>query len=436
MSITRTVPSAVMEWVNWSGSQRCTPARFVAPRARARSSRRPIVEGPAPVRVAGAGHSFSGGVATEGTLISLDHLARVLDADAATRPRPRRGRHPPAGSSRASCTRAGWRCPTSATSTPSRSPARSPPARTAPARASRTSPAQVESVELILADGSERTIGDGDELRAARVSLGALGVIAAVTIRCVPAFRLRIVDRPEPLDDGPRRACRSAPTRTTTSSSGRSRTRTSALVRTLDETERSAARPGRARAYASDVLMDNHAFRAVSEVAKRFPSQIPRLNRFMSAVASQRERVDWSYGIFASAAARALRGDGVRAPARARGRGRARRQGRARAPPGELPDRVALQRRRRRAALTRARAASRRSSPCTCSARWPTRRRSATSRRRWASSAGARTGASARSSPRPSSRRATRAGTPSRPSASELDPEGRFANAWVRNVLG
>jgi len=46
--------------------------------------------------------------------------------------------------------------------------------------------------------------------------------------------------------------------------------------------------------------MDNHAFRAVNEVARRFPGTIPRLNRFASAVASQRERVDWSYGIFAS----------------------------------------------------------------------------------------------------------------------------------------
>ena len=39
--------------------------------------------------------------------------------------------------------------------------------------------------------------------RAARRAgrLGALGVIAAVTLRCVPAFRLRNIDRPEPLED-------------------------------------------------------------------------------------------------------------------------------------------------------------------------------------------------------------------------------------------
>ena len=60
--------------------------------------------------------------------------------------------------------------------------------------------------------------------------------------------------------------------------------------------------------------MDNHAFRALNEVARRFPGTIPRLNRFASAVASQRERVDWSYAHLRLRAARALRGDGVRVP--------------------------------------------------------------------------------------------------------------------------
>ena len=67
-----------------------------------------------------------------------------------------------------------------------------------------------------------------------------------------------------------------------------------------ERTEDPPRRPGKLSAYTSDILLDNHAFRAVNEVARRFPSTIPRLNRFASAVASQRERVDWSYAIFAS----------------------------------------------------------------------------------------------------------------------------------------
>src|SRR3954451_23545744 len=81
MSITRTVPSAGMEWVNWPGSQRAQPGRFAMPRSR-EELRRAIIEGPAPIRAAGAGRSVRGGGSTEGALISLAHLHRVLAADA------------------------------------------------------------------------------------------------------------------------------------------------------------------------------------------------------------------------------------------------------------------------------------------------------------------------------------------------------------------
>ena len=286
-----------MEWVNWSGSQRAQPERFVAPRSRAELARA-IVDGPAPIRVAGAGHSFSGGVPTPGTLISLDNLARVLDADhetglvrveagirlkALSRELHARGlAMPNLGDIDAQSLAGALATGTHGTGT--RFPNLS---------------GLLASVELILADGSELTLDGGDELLAARVSLGALGVIVAVTIRCVPAFRLRNTDHPEALDDVLDALQERADAHDhfefwTFPHAG------IALTRTHDRTEDPPRRPGRARAYTSDVLLDNHAFRAVNEVARRFPGTIPRLNRFASAVASQRERIDWSYAIFAS----------------------------------------------------------------------------------------------------------------------------------------
>jgi len=286
-----------MEWVNWSGSQRCAPARRVTPNTRAELAQA-IVDGPAPIRVTGAGHSFSAGAVTDGTLISLDHLARVLDADATTglvrveagirlkelsRELHARGlAMANLGDIDAQSLAGALATGTHGTGT--RFPNLS---------------GQVESIELILADGSERTIDGGDELLAARVSLGALGVIAAVTIRCVPAFRLRNVDRPEPLDavlsDLQARADAHDHFEFWTFPHA-----DVALTRMHERTEEPPNRPGRARAFTSDILLDNHAFRAINEVARRFPSAIPRLNRFASAVASSRERVDWSYAIFAS----------------------------------------------------------------------------------------------------------------------------------------
>ncbi|EXG79878.1 D-arabinono-1,4-lactone oxidase [Cryptosporangium arvum] len=63
---------------------------------------------------------------------------------------------------------------------------------------------QVRGLTLVLADGSivdcdaER---DPDLFEAARLGLGAIGVIAAVTLQCEPAFLLHAVERPVPLDE-------------------------------------------------------------------------------------------------------------------------------------------------------------------------------------------------------------------------------------------
>ncbi|MDP9074875.1 MAG: FAD-binding protein [Actinomycetota bacterium] len=64
--------------------------------------------------------------------------------------------------------------------------------------------AQVLGLELIVADGSTLSCSTDHEpeiFDAARVSLGALGVISTVTVRCVPGFNLRSETRRLPLHD-------------------------------------------------------------------------------------------------------------------------------------------------------------------------------------------------------------------------------------------
>src|SRR5215212_276849 len=69
-------------WSNWSRGQSCAPAEQLRPGTSAEVAQA-VARGRA-VRVAGAGHSFSGGVPTDGTLISLERLDRVLDIDRAS----------------------------------------------------------------------------------------------------------------------------------------------------------------------------------------------------------------------------------------------------------------------------------------------------------------------------------------------------------------
>ena len=85
--------------------------------------------------------------------------------------------------------------------------------------------AQVTAVRLVTASGEAVDLRAGDDLLAGRVSLGALGAISTVTLRCVPAFTIHRVDEPRPLDDVLARLRRARRCATIISSCSCSRTR-------------------------------------------------------------------------------------------------------------------------------------------------------------------------------------------------------------------
>lgn len=67
-------------WRNWSGAQRCIPAARVAPANEAELAEL-LHKARGTVRAVGAGHSFSPLVPTDGTLVSLDRMAGMLSHD-------------------------------------------------------------------------------------------------------------------------------------------------------------------------------------------------------------------------------------------------------------------------------------------------------------------------------------------------------------------
>ncbi|CAA9475757.1 MAG: Oxidoreductase, FAD-binding [uncultured Solirubrobacteraceae bacterium] len=289
-------------WSNWSGGQSCVPAVLERPGSRAQVADavgRAAAAGRR-VRVAGAGHSFSDLVVTEGALLSLDRLGGVLDADPATGlVRVEAGitlrrlnaaldglglalenlgdidAQALAGALATATHGTGGRLPNLS--------------------------AQVEGIELVLADGSERTLtaADGDLLRAARVSLGALGAVVAVTLRCVPAFRLHAVDAPAPLaavlEDLDARVDADDHFELWTFPHS-----PVAITRTNNHTDAPARPPSRARAWVDEVLLENHALSALNRAGRRVPRAIPALNRLAGRATSRRERVDVSHRIFAT----------------------------------------------------------------------------------------------------------------------------------------
>jgi L-gulonolactone oxidase len=123
--------------------------------------------------------------------------------------------------------------------------------------------------------------------------------VVAVTLRCVPAFRLHAVDQPRPHEEV------LSALDTTVESNDHFELFTFphsplALTRTNNRTDAPATPRRPRREWLQDVALDNHAFGLVNRVARRVPRAIPALNRFAGRSASRRERVAESFDVFAS----------------------------------------------------------------------------------------------------------------------------------------
>ena len=252
--------------------------------------------------MAGNGHSFSPIALTDGTLITLEQMTRVLDVDRAT------GQVRVEGGAtihalNETLARNGLAFENLGDIDVQAIAGAIATATHGTGGRLRNLSAQVVSLELVLADGSELIVaaddGDADAFRAARVAIGSLGVIAAVTLQAVPAFTLRGVDRPEPLPE----VLDSLEERVeqadhfeffTFPHTGIALTRTNTRV---DEPPQPRSR---GRAWAEDIALTNGAFGAFVRVGRARPRWIPAINRAVTRAAGSREVVDRSDRIFAS----------------------------------------------------------------------------------------------------------------------------------------
>jgi FAD-linked oxidoreductase len=291
------------QWRNWTGDQRCTPATRERPRSDEELSAALVRAGSrgSRVRAVGAGHSFSEIACSEDTLLSLEQMSGVLDVDAASgHVRVQAGITINALSRQLDAHGLAMEN-LGDIDVQSIAGAISTATHGTGARLRNIS-SQVAALKLVLGDGSTLKC-DGerepDVFRAARVGLGALGVVAEVTLRCVPAFTLRGIDEPAPLQQTLERFEQLA--------LGNDHFEffvfpyaDVALTRTNNRTDDPARPRGRVAAYANEVLLTNHAFGAFCRIARRMPGAIPQINRLVTRLAGRSERVERSASIFAS----------------------------------------------------------------------------------------------------------------------------------------
>jgi L-gulonolactone oxidase len=190
---------------NWARTDECRPRHYHQPRTEAEVVaivRRAAAERRR-VRVVGAGHSWNDIACTDDHLVNLDRLERLISVDK-SRSRVR--------------VEAGIRLKNLIARLDERGLALSnlgsiTEQSIAGAISTGTHGSgalfgnlatQVIALRLVTADGNVRDLSatqDPDLFAAARVSLGCLGIVVAVTLQCEPAFDLEETSRAVPFDD-------------------------------------------------------------------------------------------------------------------------------------------------------------------------------------------------------------------------------------------
>lgn len=290
-------------WHNWAGNVTARPARIVAPSSTgelAEVVRRAAEEG-LKVKAVGTGHSFTTTAATDGLLIRPDRMAgvRELNREAGTvtvaAGTPLRQLNETLAAHGLSLVNMGdimEQTVAGATATGTHGTGRD----------SASIAAQIKGLELVTADGSvlRCSAEENPEIfAAARIGIGALGVVSEITFGVEPEFLLTAREEPMPFD----RVMADFEQLVAENEhfefywfphTGNCNTKRN------NRSTGPAAPVGRVSGWVDDELLSNGIFQVACSVGRAVPATIPGIAKISSRALSARTYTDIPYKVFTS----------------------------------------------------------------------------------------------------------------------------------------
>lgn len=289
-------------WKNWSGYVESPRTPVLTPDSSAALAAvlADAARGGKPVRMVGAGHSFSPLVASDGVIVSLDKLQGILGVDTAT------------GIGRV---HAGTRLYALGAALAERGLAMENLGdinvqSVAGATSTGTHgtglgfgniATQIAALKFVTADGREMAASpdeNPDLFAGGRIGLGSLGALTELSLRLVPAFRLKLERGRMDLEDCLAQADALVAANRQFEFYWLPHTET-VLTKKWNVTDAPVDEVGFGR-WVSDVLLENVAFGALCKVGKAVPSLCPPLSRFCASLVSASEQVDASWSMLST----------------------------------------------------------------------------------------------------------------------------------------
>src|SRR4051794_1079918 len=282
-------------WANWSGAQTCRPREELHPGSEAEVAEI-VRRGRGPIRVAGAGHSFTDIVLTDGVLLHLDRLAALNGVEGEV---ARVGAGMTLHALGPALAARGLALENQGDIDAQTVAGALATGTHGTGERYRNLSANVVGMRLVDGRGDVVELTDPEDLRAARVSVGALGVVTEVALRCVPLFGLKRVDERRPLAEVLATLDELVGSHDHLEFFAFPHTDTVILRRTTRVAPDVAATP-RWRAYLEEELLENGVLGLACRIGRRAPRQIPRINRTLMRLAAGAERSDVAHRVYAS----------------------------------------------------------------------------------------------------------------------------------------
>ncbi|HEX2904131.1 MAG TPA: D-arabinono-1,4-lactone oxidase [Jatrophihabitans sp.] len=291
-------------WQNWSGTVTANPARIVSPRSAEEVADEVAraIEDNLSVKAIGSGHSFTDIGATHGVLIDPTRFTGIISADRNT------GLVTvAAGTTLRELNIALWKMGLALTNLGDIDVQTIAGAISTgthgTGRAFGGLATQVRGLQLVTADGSLLDCSSTqhqDVFAVARIGLGALGIITAVTLQCEPAFVLHAVEAPADYDD-------LLEVLGVMESSDHfefywfphtRRVLTKRNTRLPLDTELKPL--GKVRGWLDDEFLSNTVFDGINRITTLRPKLVVTANRIAARALTEREYTDRSYRVFTS----------------------------------------------------------------------------------------------------------------------------------------